>query len=156
MKISPMSTMRLRRAGSCSEPPPSRSGVRCSLSVAALVFVAAVVTSAGATAAPGAAAAERPSLDLSGAWEFRLDPADEGKAAKWFEGTIPFDRKIVVPGAWNAQGMAYPSASQQRDYEQKHVNGTKLLGADREADKLYHVYPGPAWYRRTVTVPPDW
>jgi hypothetical protein len=128
MKISPMSVLRLRL-------------------VAVLVFLAG---------APASAAAERPSLDLSGEWEFRLDPADEGKAAKWFEGNVPFERKIVVPGAWNAQGVAYPSASQEREYEQKHLNGTKLLGTDREADKLYHVYPGPAWYRRTMTVPPDW
>jgi hypothetical protein len=102
------------------------------------------------------ATGKRPSLDLSGEWEFRLDPDDVGKAARWFAGNVSFDRKITVPGAWNAQGMEYASASKRRAYERQHLNGTHLLGPDREADKHYHVFPGPAWYRRTVTVPKDW
>jgi beta-glucuronidase len=41
-------------------------------------------------------------LDLSGLWEFRLDPGDEGRAAGWAEG-IPGSRPIAVPGSWNEQ-----------------------------------------------------
>lgn len=124
--------------------------------IMALVALALAAAAETPGFAAGADAGKRPSLDLSGEWEFRLDPDDVGKAAKWFEGNVPFDRKIVVPGAWNAQGMAYASESQQRAYERQHLNGTNLLGPEREADKLYHVYPGPAWYRRSVTVPRDW
>jgi hypothetical protein len=101
-------------------------------------------------------AGQRPSLELSGEWEFRLDPDDVGKTEKWFEGNVPFDKKIRVPGAWNAQGMHYPAEEQRRRYESQHLNGTNLPGAERETDKLYHVYPGPAWYRRSVTIPKDW
>ncbi len=121
------------------------------VALAALAFPV-VVQAQGLTTEP----IQRRSLDLSGEWEFRLDPEDQGKAAKWFEGNIAFDRRILVPGAWNAQGMEYPSESQRRQYERLHLNGTHLLGVDRESDKLFHVYPGPAWYRRSVTVPKDW
>src|SRR5438128_561920 len=58
-----------------------------------------------------------PSIDLSGEWEFKMDPLDVGRAQKWFEQTIPFDRKIQVPGAWNAQGVAYESEPMLREYE---------------------------------------
>jgi hypothetical protein len=121
-------------------------------------LVALALTAAAQAQGPGAGgdAGKRPSLDLSGEWEFRLDPEDQGKAAKWFEGDVPFDRKITVPGAWNAQGAEYASESQLRRYERLRLNGTNLPGTDRESDKLYHVYPGPAWYRRSVTVPKDW
>jgi beta-galactosidase len=121
-----------------------------------LVALAFAVAGEAQALAADEDAGKRPSLDLSGEWEFRLDPDDAGKAAKWFEGNVPFDLKIVVPGAWNAQGVEYASQTQRREYERKHLNGTNLLGPDSEADKLYHVYPGPAWYRRSVTVPKDW
>ncbi len=41
-------------------------------------------------------------LDLSGLWEFRLDPDDTGKAEGWTDG-IPDGRLIAVPGSWNEQ-----------------------------------------------------
>jgi hypothetical protein len=121
-----------------------------------LTLVALGFTAAAEAQGLGNGARLRPSLDLSGEWEFRLDPDDVGRTAKWFEGNVPFDQKIRVPGAWNAQGMEYPSESQRRQYERQQLNGTNLPGTDRESDKLYHVYPGPAWYRRSVTVPKDW
>lgn len=41
-------------------------------------------------------------LDLSGFWDFRMDPQDEGERAGWMRG---FDqaRQIAVPGSWNDQ-----------------------------------------------------
>ena len=26
----------------------------------------------------------------------------------------------------------------------------------RESDRLFHAYPGPAWYRKRVSIPADW
>jgi hypothetical protein len=124
--------------------------------IVTLVALAFTAAAQGQGLATNEGAGKRPSLDLSGEWEFRLDSDDEGKAAKWFDGNVLFDRKIMVPGAWNAQGVQYASESQLRQYERLRLNGTNLPGTDRESDKLYHVYPGPAWYRRTVTVPKDW
>ena len=105
---------------------------------------------------------QRPSIDLSGEWEFKLDPLDAGRAGKWFEETVPYERKIQVPGAWNAQGAAYEQEAVLREYEAKLLNeqkqlfGLGTLGKESESAKLSSVYPGPAWYRRKVKIPEDW
>jgi hypothetical protein len=69
---------------------------------------------------------------------------------------VPYERRIRVPGAWNAQGVGYESEQLLREYEEKLLNGRNLLGEERESTKLFHVYPGPGWYRRVVTIPADW
>lgn len=46
----------------------------------------------------------RPTLDMNGTWEFRLDPQREGEAGKWFESSVDFPDKIKVPGNWQGQG----------------------------------------------------
>jgi beta-galactosidase len=107
-------------------------------------------------------AADRPSVDLTGEWEFKLDPLDVGRIEKWFDPSVAYDRKIHVPGAWNAQGVAFESKEQLRAYEdrrlveQKDLNKRGMLGSQRESDRLFHAYPGPAWYRRRVSIPADW
>ena len=40
--------------------------------------------------------------DISGLWDFKLDPEDEGEAGEWFL-ELPQARKIAVPGSWNEQ-----------------------------------------------------
>jgi hypothetical protein len=108
------------------------------------------------------ATADRLSVDLSGEWEFKLDPLDIGRAEKWFEACEPYKRKIHVPGAWNAQGIAFESEKQLREYEEKRLKELKalnklgILGVQRESDRLFHTYPGPGWYRRRTTIPAGW
>ncbi|HET6452809.1 MAG TPA: glycoside hydrolase family 2 TIM barrel-domain containing protein [Armatimonadota bacterium] len=74
----------------------------------------------------------RETINLSGQWDFKTDPKEVGVSQLWFNAKVPFDRKIVVPGAWNAQGVGEPT------------------------DKLFSGYPGLAWYRKTVTIPSNW
>ncbi len=74
----------------------------------------------------------------------------------WYGGGAAFDRKNRVPGAWNAQGAAYESERRIREYEKLRLNGTNLLGVERETEKLFSVFQGPAWYRRTVPIPAAW
>src|SRR5260221_8790230 len=101
-------------------------------------------------------------IDLSGEWEFKLDPLDVGRTQKWFEESVPYERKIQVPGAWNAQGVAYESETILREYEkklldeQKQLYGLGTLGKEGESAKLFSVYPGPGWYRKKLTILPDW
>lgn len=71
-------------------------------------------------------------LSLNGAWDFRMDPKDVGVAEKWYSGSTTYDMKMAVPGCWNANG------------------------AGEESDNLFHKFEGPAWYRRSVTLPKDW
>jgi beta-galactosidase/beta-glucuronidase len=39
-------------------------------------------------------------VDLSGLWEFQLDPSEEGEARRWFD-VLPSPRPIAVPCSWN-------------------------------------------------------
>ena len=41
-------------------------------------------------------------LDLSGIWNFQLDPKEEGEANGWYNG-LPDATSIAVPGSWNDQ-----------------------------------------------------
>ena len=78
------------------------------LSLAGLVSLA---TSPATMAAPPAEAQIglfpqsnefREVLDLSGIWDFKLDPRDEGERLSWFSG-LEAPRAIAVPGSWNEQ-----------------------------------------------------
>jgi beta-glucuronidase len=44
----------------------------------------------------------RNKLDLSGIWDFRIDPEHVGEADEWFNG-LADARPIAVPGSWNEQ-----------------------------------------------------
>lgn len=44
----------------------------------------------------------RNTLDLSGLWQFKLDPHEQGERARWFEG-LAGPRTIAVPASWNEQ-----------------------------------------------------
>jgi beta-glucuronidase len=46
--------------------------------------------------------AARATLDLSGLWDFQIDPDDTGEADGWYNG-IPHPRQVAVPGSWNEQ-----------------------------------------------------
>jgi hypothetical protein len=124
------------------------------------------VNGAAAEPATQSAASEarekRLSTDLSGEWEFKLDPLDVGIAQKWFVAPVPYERRVRVPGAWNAQGVVFESADQLRAYEekcleeQKALNKLGTLGVQRESERLFSTYPGPGWYRKEVTIPASW
>ncbi len=78
------------------------------------------------------AAGPRPTLDLNGVWEFRMDPKDEGVAQGWFSADAAYPDKIKVPGNWQAQGFGPARNHLRNDYQ------------------------GKAWYRRSVQVPANW
>lgn len=61
-----------------------------------------------------------------------MDPDGTGEQQKWFEGQVPFESQIQVPGSWDGQGF----------------------GA--ETDKVWHNFIGVGWYLRSVEIPADW
>ncbi len=44
----------------------------------------------------------RETKELSGFWDFRLDPAEEGEGQGWYAGFVE-EKRIAVPGSWNEQ-----------------------------------------------------
>jgi GxxExxY protein len=94
-------------------------------------------------------------VDLCGSWQFEGDPEDVGVRDKWYEDGQQFKRQIQVPGAWNTQGVEFDTKEQLQQYLAKPVE-EKLRGPGTESDRLFHVYPGPGWYRRVVRVPESW
>jgi len=78
-------------------------------------------------------------IDLSGAWKFKADWAENGLAAGWQK--TEFDdsawRDILVPGNWEDQGV-------------KTNNPRWPAGGPDDG------YNGYAWYRRHVQLPADW
>jgi hypothetical protein len=102
-------------------------------------------------------ARSRQQVDLSGDWEFCIDPDDVGLAQNW-QVAGRFDRQIAVPGAWNAQGVTCDNAQLLRECEERNLQGVvpELRGPGNESSRMYSPFPGPAWYRRKVAVPKRW
>lgn len=79
------------------------------------------------------ARAQRPdSVSLDGRWQFRFAPDDRGDAGAWYKPGVAFDRTLVVPGCWDAQGVGQPT------------------------DKMRHNAIGVGWYRRSFRIPEAW
>ncbi|MBN1673444.1 MAG: hypothetical protein JXR37_20530 [Kiritimatiellae bacterium] len=95
----------------------------------AAVCLCAVVSHAGA-GFPLRDMAVSDSMELSGAWQFRQDPADAGVAQSWF-----------MPGA------------DRTGWTEARVPG--VWGWDSGPGRL-PVYTGVAWYCRRVAIPANW
>ena len=76
-------------------------------------------------------ASARPTLSVSGTWQFHLDTATE---AKWEAGpaSVTFADSIEVPGCWEVPGFGKPT------------------------DRMRHHGVGIGWHRRTFILPGDW
>ena len=85
----------------------------------------------------------RPWLSLDGEWDFVLDPKDVGESERWFSTGKPFEMRIRVPGAWEAEGVGEPGLSHPTPPERFRI-------------PLRHEYVGTAWYRKTVRLPEGW
>ena len=76
-------------------------------------------------------------VDLSGSWNFRLDPDNRGEKENW--STTKFSETIQLPGTT----------------DQGH-KGTKTIGPDYGILSRVYKYVGPAWYSREINVPVKW
>jgi hypothetical protein len=109
-----------------------------------LLFGGMVVSAIAAQApsevdAIGIEFADRPTINISGEWQFRMDPEEVGHEQRWYDPDTAFDRTITVPGAWNAQGMEYGSPEHGEAWESQQYRG-RLPGVEREDETLYHVF----------------
>lgn len=79
---------------------------------------------------------QRNLLDLSGKWQFALDPGNEGIAEKWFLNDL--EDWVELPGTTDTN----QKGTLNRDTTTMHLN------------RVYR-YEGPAWYRKRITVPDE-
>ena len=87
-----------------------------------------------------ASAAEDPrenTIPLAGAWQFRLDPKNDGVEKRWF--TEKLDDSVTLPGTTD-------------------TNRKGVFKDERAVDRLSRVWywKGPAWYQREVVIPESW
>jgi hypothetical protein len=73
-------------------------------------------------------------LDLSGTWEFSLDPDDNGIDELWF--LKDFDDSVELPGTTDSNQKGYLN----KDTTTAHLN------------RVYK-YEGAAWYKKKITIP---
>ena len=82
------------------------------------------------------------SLDISGDWAYRLDPADVGITERWFEHT--FSDILSLPGTLDDAGIGSP------------VNVQPTFDAPQIRHLMRKVsYIGPAWYSKEIMIPED-
>ncbi len=100
-------------------------------------------------------------IDLSGEWEFALDPQDSGihaTPAGW-----RFPDKIQLPGMLTAQGFGEkPSMKTKWTGDGwRYPELFKEWQADDNFKFPFFLQPplhylGPAWFRKEIEIPPDW
>ncbi|HRO45740.1 sugar-binding domain-containing protein [Agriterribacter sp.] len=76
-------------------------------------------------------------ISLAGTWRFALDPDSAGYKEKWAATTLP--ESIQLPGTTDEAGYGIPTT-----------------GSDYGILTRAHKYIGPAWYQRTIQIPPSW
>ncbi|HEX2393753.1 MAG TPA: beta-galactosidase [Bacteroidales bacterium] len=106
-----------------------------------------------------------PFIDLSGEWEFRIDPDDEGISAGWFN--TSFNEKVTLPGSMLTNGKGYDVTAETKwtggiwdstwfhhpDFAKYREPGNVKVAFWLQPLKYY---AGPAWYRRKVVIPDKW
>jgi hypothetical protein len=103
-------------------------------------------------------------IDLSGTWQVRLDPQDEGIEQSWWDES--FTQTLTLPGSLQEQGFGdkpgpdTPWVGNVREDEWLKPKYDPYRSTDNfkwpfwlQPDKYYK---GAAWYRKTVTIPENW
>ena len=107
----------------------------------------------------------RETIDLSGQWRFRLDPADAGETEKWFDQTL--EEKIRLPGSLQEQGFGNAPTVETRwigsikdqtwftspEFEKFRQPDNLKIPCWLQPEKHY---TGAAWYQRDIVIPADW
>ncbi len=104
-------------------------------------------------------------MDLSGEWQFALDPQDQGASAGWFN--TPLEQTIRLPGSLQAQGFGDEitldtpwtggivdrSFFEDARYEKYRQPGQIKVPFWLQPETYYL---GPAWYQREIDIPSAW
>lgn len=100
-------------------------------------------------------------IDISGKWEFRLDPDKKGHQEKWFLNEN-FTDEVQLPGTTdtNKKGhktLPWPADSITRKFEfPKHFEDPKWIYELNAAPSRKYKYIGVAWYQKEMVIPANW
>lgn len=104
-------------------------------------------------------------IDLSGEWQFQMDPNDKGEQEEWFN--KDFAETIQLPGSMVENGKGYPISLEtkwtgkiqlpewykdprfQPYFNPENIRFPFWLQPDKK-------YTGAAWYQKKVDIPKDW
>lgn len=106
-------------------------------------------------------------IDLSGEWQFQMDPQDRGDKEKWYETTLP--ETVRLPGSMveNGEGdditlktewtgdIRDPEWYKDPNYAPYYLDSTGGIRFPFWLQPLKK-YTGAAWYQKKVIVPNDW
>jgi hypothetical protein len=108
-------------------------------------------------------------IDLSGEWKLALDPNDDGLREQWFQPGFDahFLRSHRLPGSLESQGIGNPitlDAPWTGPITDKKLFESPRFAPYRQAGQIKvpaflqpeTLYRGPAWRRRTITIPDAW
>ncbi len=109
--------------------------------------------------------AQTNSIDLSGNWQFRTDPDDEGEQAQWFRQTLP--ETIQLPGSMTTNGKGadiglhtpWTGGIQDSSFFLKPEYAVyRQPGNIKVPFWLQPVkyYKGAAWYQKKIRIPAGW
>jgi hypothetical protein len=104
-------------------------------------------------------------MDLSGEWDYEIDPDDHGRAEAWYSGSLR--NTLRLPGSLQAQGFGEEisvdtdwtgsifddSWYREPRYEPYRQPGKVKVPFWLQPDTHYQ---GAAWYARTIEIPVDW
>jgi hypothetical protein len=104
-------------------------------------------------------------LDLSGEWQFQMDPEDVGINEKWFEKN--FSESVKLPGSMVENGKGYditldtkwtggvrnPEWYKDPNYAPYHDSLNIRFPYWLQPLKKYN---GAAWYKKTINIPENW
>lgn len=101
------------------------------------------------------------SFDISGQWQFQLDPEKKGHQEEWFSKNR-FNDEVNLPGTTDTNQKGYktlpwPDDSITRKFEfpKDFENPTWIYELNAAPSRKYK-YIGAAWYQRTIDIPPSW
>ena len=106
-----------------------------------------------------------PKIDLSGEWQFQMDPSDVGENEKWFEKDL--SETVQLPGSMDENGKGFditletkwtggvrnPEWYNDTNYAPYHDSANIRFPYWLQPVKKY---TGAAWYSKKVTIPENW
>jgi hypothetical protein len=104
-------------------------------------------------------------IDLSGEWQFKMDPSDQGETKTWFSNLLP--ETLHLPGSMvengkgeeitlNTQwtgGVRNPNWHEDPNYAPYHDPGNIRFPYWLQPEKKY---TGAAWYQKQINIPASW